>query len=147
MDLQTVRNFGLETDMRNITNKIFALAQEPINVVARLEVLLDLGNDQTVQYSFWSINRSPKHLHLVRDLLSMFGTLEFDWLNHQVLVWKNPHITIEASEPLVKAYLAESLLPTYQESNDSISTVAGKLILLDPALTLTQAYLSSKSTN
>ena len=52
MDLQTVRNLGLETHMRNISNKIFGLAQEPINVVGRLEVLLDLGNDQIVQHSF-----------------------------------------------------------------------------------------------
>ena len=110
MDLQTVQNLGLETHIRNISNKIFGLAQEPINVVGRLEVLLDLGNDQTVQYSF-KLLCGVQTLALGRDLLSKFGALEFDWLNHQVRVCKNPHITIEAAEPLVKAYLAESLLP------------------------------------
>ena len=52
MDLQTIRNLGLETHMRSISNKIFGLAQEPINVVGRLEVLLDLGDNQTVRHSF-----------------------------------------------------------------------------------------------
>ena len=139
VDLQTVRNLGLETRMHNITSKIFGLAQEPINVVGRLEVLLDLGNDQTVQHSFEVLNGVQNTCILGRDLLSKFGALEFDWLNHQVRVgdvWKNPHITIEGAEPLVKAYLAESLLPTYQDCNSSSSTVAGENNCTEPGFNI-----------
>ena len=82
-----------------------------------------------MQHSFELLSGVQNTCILGRDLLSKFGALEFEWLNHQVRVcdvWKNPHITLEGAEPLVKPYLAESFLSTYQECNDSISTVAGE---------------------
>ena len=101
MDLQTVRNLGLQEHMRSISNKIFGLTQEPVNVVGRLEVLLDLGDNQIVRHSFEVLSGVHNTCILGRDLLSKFGALEFDWLNHQIRVgdsWKSPHITIEGAD-------------------------------------------------
>ena len=88
-------------------------------------------------------------MHFREYLLSKFGALEFDWLNHQIRVGdsrKSPNITIEGAEPLVKAYLAESFLPTYQECNNSISTVEGETnpnesgFNINPCLSSQQMY-------
>ena len=52
IDIEAVRDLGLEAQLITKEGKIFGLAKEPVEVVGMLKLSLDLGNGQIVDHSF-----------------------------------------------------------------------------------------------
>ena len=128
IDLETVRDLGLETEVISKTGKIFGLAKEPVEVVGTLRLTLDLGNGQILDHSFEVLTGAQNTCILGRDLLARFGVTEFNWQSHRVRigdVWKDSQFTIEGGAPLMRAYMSGSIFTNDSEPNYAFEITSG----------------------
>ena len=80
-----------------------------MTVIGRLELTLDLGDDQTLKHGFEVLKSTETTCILGRNLLKKFDTTEFDWHNQQIRLgraWKDSQAMIEGGEPLTRARVA-----------------------------------------
>ena len=75
IDIETVRNLGLETQMTIEMSEIYGLSQEPVKVAETLNLTLDLWHGQIVEQTFEVLLGAQNTCILGRDLLSKFGTV------------------------------------------------------------------------
>ena len=112
IDMETVRQLGLETQLASKKAEIFGLAQEPVQVVGTLNLTVDLGNGQLLNHAFEVLDGALNPCILGCDLLAKFDATEFNCLNHRVRIakiWKDSQFTIKAGEPLTRVYVLESI--------------------------------------
>ena len=64
IDIETVRDLGLEVELVNKTGKTFGLAKEPVEVIGTLKLTLDLGNRQIPRSSVRSVDGRSEHVYL-----------------------------------------------------------------------------------
>ena len=129
IDIETVRDLGLEAELVNKTGKIFGLAKEPVEVIGTLKLTLDLGNGQILDHQFEVLTGAQSMCILGRDILTRFGVTEFNWQNHKVRigeVWKDSQFTIEGGGPLMRAYMLGSIGTGDLKPNYILEITGGK---------------------
>ena len=78
LDIRTVCDLGLDSKMTRKTGKVFGLSQDPVEVIGRVTLTLDLGDEQVIQHSFEILDGAQDTCILGRDLLAKFDTTEFN---------------------------------------------------------------------
>lgn len=98
IDIEAVRDLGLEAQLITKEGNIFGLAKEPVEVIGMLKLSLDLGNGQN--HSFEVLTGSQNTCILGRDLLTKFVVTEFNWQSHSIGdMWKYSQFTIVGGAP------------------------------------------------
>ena len=129
IDIEVVQELGLDQLMKDKIGEVYGLSREPVSVIGKLELILDLGDDQVLEHEFDVLKNTGCTCILGRDLLKRLGPTEFDWQSQQVRlgnVWKDSRATIEGGEPLTRARVA-----VLEDSKDSMSPIPRNIINQD----------------
>ena len=126
---QIRKSVDLDQLMKDKIGEVYGLSREPVSVIGKLELILDLGDDQVLEHEFDVLKNTGCTCILGRDLLKRLGPTEFDWQSQQVRlgnVWKDSRATIEGGEPLTRARVA-----VLEDSKDSMSPIPRNIINQD----------------
>ena len=110
LDFGTVRDLGLEKLVNCCSGTVYRIGQNPVHIVGNTTLDIDsLGDNQLARHSFGGLQNSSRIRILGRDLLSKFGSTEFDWGNERVRlgsVWKDTLAILEGGDALARSAVA-----------------------------------------
>ena len=93
IDVETLRDLRFDQYMDIGESELYGLSHEPVKVIGSLKLLVDLGDNQTIEHTFEVFSETEPTCILGRNFLKKFGTTEFDWSKNQVRLGKfgRPH--------------------------------------------------------